>query len=65
MVLSHPESLVLRGVSVLGDGPAVSLRLGSYETKPQTTKATRQLQIRIAPATSGAASAAPAEAPRL
>src|SRR5262249_49109138 len=35
-----PESLVLRGVSVLGDGPAVSLRLGSYETKPQTTKAT-------------------------
>ena len=40
MRVSHPESLVLRGVSVLGDGPAVSLRLGSYETKPQTTKAT-------------------------
>ena len=40
MRVSHPESLVLRGVSVLGDGPAVSLRLGSYETKPQATKAT-------------------------
>jgi hypothetical protein len=40
MVLVHLESLVLRGVSVLGDGPAVSLRLGSYETKPQTDKAT-------------------------
>jgi hypothetical protein len=40
MRVSHPESLVLRGVSVLGDGAAVSLRLGSYETKPQTTKAT-------------------------
>jgi hypothetical protein len=41
MVNSHLESLVLRGVSVLRDGLAVSLRLGSYEvTEPQTTKAT-------------------------
>jgi len=40
MVVSHRNSLVLRGVSVLGDGSAVSLRLGSYETKPQTAKAT-------------------------
>jgi hypothetical protein len=40
MVFSHLDSLVLRGVSVLGDGSAVSLRLGSYETKPQTAKAT-------------------------
>jgi hypothetical protein len=40
MVLVHLESLVLRGVSVLGDGLAVSLRLGSYETMPQTSKAT-------------------------
>jgi hypothetical protein len=40
MVVSHLESLVLRGVSVLGDGSAVSLRLGSYETKAQTFKAT-------------------------
>jgi hypothetical protein len=40
MVLVHVESLVLRGASVVVDGLAVSLRLGSYETKPQTTKAT-------------------------
>jgi hypothetical protein len=40
MLVSHPESLVLRGVSVLGGGSAVSLRLGSYETKEQTAKAT-------------------------
>ena len=38
------ESLVLRGVSVLRDGLAVSLRLGSYETKPQTDKATPFMQ---------------------
>src|SRR5262245_20042889 len=35
MVLTTAESLVLRGVSVLGDGQAVSLRLGSYEAKTQ------------------------------
>jgi hypothetical protein len=40
MAVSHLESLVLRGVSVVGDGSAVSLRLGSYETKAQTPKAT-------------------------
>jgi hypothetical protein len=40
MVVSHRNSLVLRGVSVLGGGSAVSLRLGSYETKDQTPKAT-------------------------
>jgi hypothetical protein len=40
MVLVHVESLVLRGASVVVDGVAVSLRLGSYETKPQTAKAT-------------------------
>lgn len=40
MVLVHLESLVLRGASVVVDGLAVSLRLGSYETKPQTAKAT-------------------------
>src|SRR5262245_24392875 len=31
------ESLVLRGVSVLGDGQTVGLRLGSYETMEQPT----------------------------
>jgi hypothetical protein len=40
MAVSHLESLVLRGVSVVVDGSAVSLRLGSYETKAQTPKAT-------------------------
>jgi hypothetical protein len=40
MAVSHRNSLVLRGVSVFVDGPAVSLRLGSYETKAQTFKAT-------------------------
>ncbi len=35
MVVSHPESLVLRGVSVLRDGLAVGLRLGSYEANQQ------------------------------
>ena len=40
MAVSHLESLVLRGVSVLGDGSAVSLRLGSYEAKTQAPKAT-------------------------
>ena len=44
MRVLHLESLVLRGVSVLVDGPAVSLRLGSYETKPQTDKATPFMQ---------------------
>jgi hypothetical protein len=39
MAVSHLESLVLRGVSVLGDGSAVGLRLGSYEAD-QPTKAT-------------------------
>jgi hypothetical protein len=36
MAISHLESLVLRVVSVLRDGPAVGLRLGSYEGKAQT-----------------------------
>ena len=36
MLVSHPESLVLRGVSVLGGGSAVSLRLGSYVGHKQT-----------------------------
>ncbi len=40
MAVSHVESLVLRGVSVPGDGSAVSLRLGSYEAKTRTPKAT-------------------------
>jgi len=40
MAVIHVESLVLRGVSVLGDGPAVSLRLGSYEGQTQIHKAT-------------------------
>ncbi len=40
MVLAHLESLVLRGVSVIVDGSAVSLRLGSYEAKAQNPKAT-------------------------
>jgi hypothetical protein len=40
MAVYHVESLVLRGVSVLGDGQADSLRLGSYEAKTQITKAT-------------------------
>jgi hypothetical protein len=40
MVVSHRNPLVLRGVSVFVDGSAVSLRLGSYETKAQTLKAT-------------------------
>jgi len=40
MAVIHLESLVLRGVSVLGDGPAVGLRLGSYEGQTQIHKAT-------------------------
>jgi hypothetical protein len=40
MAINHLESLVLRAVSVLRDGVAVSLRLGSYEAKAQTSKAT-------------------------
>jgi hypothetical protein len=40
MAVSHLESLVLRGVSVVVDGSAVSLRLGSYEAKSQAPKAT-------------------------
>jgi hypothetical protein len=37
MAVSHLESLVLRGVSVLGGGLAVGVRLGSYEAKKQIT----------------------------
>lgn len=33
MAVFHLATLVLRGVSVLSDGPAVGLRLGSYETE--------------------------------
>jgi len=40
MAVYHVESLVLRGVSVLRDGQAVGLRLGSYEAKAPTFKAT-------------------------
>src|SRR5262249_15027533 len=41
MAVFHPESLVLRGVSVLSDGLTVGLRLGSYEkANPQAPKAT-------------------------
>jgi len=40
MAVINLESLVLRGVSVLGDGQAVGLRLGSYEAKTPTFKAT-------------------------
>lgn len=40
MAVNPMESLVLRGVSVLGDGQAVGPRLGSYEAKPQSFKAT-------------------------
>jgi hypothetical protein len=40
MLSSYSETLVLRGVSVLRDEVAVSLRLGSYEGPKQTTKAT-------------------------
>ncbi len=40
MALLHVESLVLRGASVLRDGPAVGLRLGSYEGQTQILKAT-------------------------
>jgi hypothetical protein len=35
MAVFHLATLVLRGVSVLSDGPAVGLRLGSYETESQ------------------------------
>ena len=40
MGVKYVESLVLRGVSVLGDGQAVGLRLGSYTAKTQTPQAT-------------------------
>ena len=40
MAISHVESLVLRGVSVLGDGQAVGLRTGSYTANAPTPKAT-------------------------
>src|SRR5690349_3833364 len=39
-MFDHRNSLVLRGVSVLVDGPAVGLRLGSYETNAQASQAT-------------------------
>jgi hypothetical protein len=35
MAVFHLATLVLRGVSVVSDGPAVGLRLGSYETESQ------------------------------
>jgi hypothetical protein len=40
MFVNHRNSLVLRGVSVHCDGPAVDLRLGSYETNAQIPLAT-------------------------
>ena len=40
MFVSTLEALVLRGVSVLRDGLAVGLRLGSYEGNQQQIKAT-------------------------
>jgi hypothetical protein len=40
MAVNHLESLVLRGVSVLRDGLADGLRLGSYEAYKQIAKAT-------------------------
>jgi hypothetical protein len=40
MFVNHRNSLVLRGVSVRCDGPAVDLRLGSYETNAQNPQAT-------------------------
>ena len=36
MAVFHLATLVLRGVSVVSDGPAVGLRLGSYEGNQQT-----------------------------
>ena len=40
MAVKYVESLVLRSVSVLRDGQAVGLRLGSYTAKPQSPQAT-------------------------
>jgi hypothetical protein len=40
MAVFHPESLVLRVVSVVRDGLAVSLRLGSYEGGAPISQAT-------------------------
>jgi hypothetical protein len=40
MAVSHVESLVLRGVSVVRDGRTIGLRLDSYEAKPQSFQAT-------------------------